>query len=133
MKFSFRVLMGCLVLLCVSVVGAVVQADPVATGAFLKDHAVFLMAGPAIVSASITPEVINDLKVKYGRIKVITVVVESPVYDIDNMPYSDRILFKQLGIDFATIVNNELSLEDRLTPLEQLKELCYKGIYFVGR
>jgi hypothetical protein len=120
MKFSFRVLMGCLILLCVSIISATVQADPVAAGAFLKDNAVYLMAGPAIVSASITPELINDLKVKYGRIKVITVVVESPVYDIDNMAFSDRVLFKQLGIDFATIVNTELSIEDRLKPLYEL-------------
>lgn len=120
MKFFFRVLMGCLVLLCVSVISASVQADPVAAGMFVKDNAVYLMTAPVIVSASITPELINDLKVKFGRIKVITVVVESPVYDIDKMAFSDRVLFKQLGIDFATIVNNELSLEDRLKPLNEL-------------
>jgi len=101
------------------VVGSV-QADPVAAGMFLKDNAVYLMAGPAIVSASITPELINDLKVKYGRIKVITVVVESPVYDIDNMPFSDRVLFKQIGIDFANIINTSLDIEDRLKALNEL-------------
>jgi hypothetical protein len=120
MKFSFRVLMGCLVLLCVSVVCGAVQADPVAVGMFLKDNAVYLMAGPAIVSTSITPELINDLKLKYGKLKLITVVVEAPVYDIDKMAFSDRILFKQLGIDYATIVNSELSIEDRLKPLNEL-------------
>jgi len=106
--------------LCVSLVCATVQADPVVAGEFLKDNAVFLMAGPAIVSASITPELVTDMKVKYGRIKVITVVVESAVYDIDKMPFSDRVLLKQLGIDYAIIVNKELSLEDRLKPLEKL-------------
>lgn len=122
MKNSIRILIGCLVLVCVSVISATVQADPVGTGEFIKDNAVYLMAGPAIVSASITPELINELKVKYGRIKVITVVVESTVYDIDRIAFSDRILLKQLGVDYATMLNSELSLEERLKPLEGLKD-----------
>jgi len=120
MKFSYRVLMGCLVLLCVSVISASVQADPVAAGEFLKDHAVFMMAAPVVVSTSITHELINDLKVKFGQISIITVVVDTPIYDIDKDAFSDRVLLKQLGIDYATIVNNELSLEDRLKPLNEL-------------
>lgn len=124
MRNSIRVLMGCLVLLCVSVVGAVVQADPVAAGTFIKDNAVLMTAPlPLLVSSNITPELINDLKLKYGKLKLITVVVEAPVYDIDKMAFSDRVLFKQLGVDYATIINTELSLEDRLKPLEGLKEL----------
>lgn len=120
MKNSFRVLVGCTVLLCMSLVVGSVQANPVAVGMFLKDNAVYLMAGPAIVSASITPELINDLKVKYGKLKLITVVVEAPVYDIDNMPFSDRILFKQIGIDFANIINTSLDIEDRIKTLNEL-------------
>ncbi|HBL74245.1 MAG: hypothetical protein A2W90_17995 [Bacteroidetes bacterium GWF2_42_66] len=123
MKNFVRVVMGCLVLLCVSVVGSVVQADPVAAGTFIKDNAAVLMAVPLLVSQSITPELITDLKLKYGKLKLITVVVEAPVYDIDKMAFSDRVLFKQLGVDFATIVNTELSLEERLKPLDGLKEL----------
>ena len=122
MKFSIRVLLGCLVLLCVSVVGAAVQADPVAACTFIKDNVVLMVAAPAIVSQAITPELITDLKLKYGKLKLITVVVEAPVYDIDKVAFSDRVLFKQLGVDFATIVNTELSLEDRLKPLDGLKE-----------
>jgi len=123
MKFSFGVLMGILVLLCVSIVGGAVQADPVTIGVFLKDHASVMMVGPAIISASITPELINDMKVKFGRIKVITVVVESPVYDIDNLTFEDRVSFKKLGVDYAIILNKMLLIEDRLKPLEALKEL----------
>lgn len=122
MKSFVRVLMGCLVLLCVSVAGAVVQADPVATGQFLKDNAVLMVSAPAFVSSSITPELIADLKLKYGKLKLITVVVEAPVYDIDRVAFSDRVLFKQLGVDYATIVNSELSLEERLKTLEALEE-----------
>lgn len=120
MKKSIGVLMGCMVLLCVSVIAATVQADPVAAGVFVKDHAVFLMTAPAIVSSSITPDLINELKLKYGKLKLITVVVEAPVYDIDKMAFSDRVLLKQLGVDYATVVNTELSLEDRLKPLDAL-------------
>lgn len=120
MKNSFRVLMGCIVLLCVSVISASVQADPVAVGVFLKDNAVYLMAGPAIVSANINQALIDDLKVKYGKLKLITVVVEAPVYDIDKVAFSDRVLLKQLGVDYVTILNTELSIEERLRPLEKL-------------
>jgi hypothetical protein len=123
MKSSVRVLMGCMVLLCVGVVGAVVQADPVATGQFLRDNAALMVAAPVFISSNITPDLVTDLKLKYGKLKLITVVVEAPVYDIDKMAFCDRVLFKQLGVDYVTIVNSELSLEDRLKPLEGLKEL----------
>lgn len=124
MKNFVRVLMGCMVLLCVGVVGAVVQADPVAAGAYLKDNAAVLMTAPLIVSANISQGLIDDLKLKYGKLKLITVVVEAPVYDIDRIPFSDRVLFKQLGVDYATVLNGELSLEDRLKSLEKLGFIC---------
>lgn len=127
MKSFITILLGCLFLLCVGVVGAAVQADPVAAGTFVKENAVLMVAAPVLVSSTITPELINDLKLKYGKLKLITVVVEAPVYDIDKMAFSDRVLFKQLGVDYATIINTELSLEDRLKPIEKLGFITTEG------
>ncbi len=124
MKRSFRILLVCMAVLVASVVGAAVQqVDPGLTYEFIRQHAELMAAAPVIVSASITPELINDMKVKYGRIKVITVVVEAPAYDIDDIPFKDRVALKELGVDFATVINPELKIKDRLMPLAALVEL----------
>ncbi len=76
-----------------------------------------------LVSKNITPEIIEQMKVKYGKIKVITVVVEEPIYDIDKLTFDDLINLKKLGIDISVIRQKDLSLEERLKPLEKLVEM----------
>lgn len=128
MKGSIRILLGCLAILVVSIVGATVSnAEPASAFEFVKHNAALMAAAPAIVSSSITPELIQDVKVKYGKIKLITVVVESPVYDIDNVSFEDRMALHKLGIDFSTVINPELKLDERLKPLEALNELSETG------
>jgi len=88
----------------------------------MHDNAYVAMAAPIIVSANITPELIEELKLKYKRIKLITVVVEPAVYDIDELTSKDRANLRILGIDVEIIENTELELKDRLKPLEQLAD-----------
>ena len=124
MKNSIRILLACVAFLAVSVVGAAVhQSEPVAVFEFVKQHAELMAAAPVILTSSITPEIINDMKVKYGKVKVITVVAEAPVYDIDQVPFADRVALKSLGVDFSQIINPELDIKERLEPLEALKQL----------
>lgn len=88
----------------------------------MYDHAYVAMAAPIIVSANITPEIIQDMKLKYKRIKLITVVVEPAVYDIDELTPKDRANLRILGIDVSIIDNTELDIKDRLKPLEMLAD-----------
>lgn len=86
-----------------------------------------MVAPLAIMSKNITAEMIQDLKIKYGSIKMITVVVEAPVYDIDNIPFADLVKFKQLGINPRLITNTDDTYENRMSVLETLKEFKDKG------
>lgn len=86
------------------------------------DNTYVAMAAPIIVSANITPEIIKDLQLKFGKIKLITVVVEPGIYDIDELTRSDKANLRRLGIDVDTISNTELDIKDRLKPLEQLSD-----------
>jgi len=128
MKMSIRVLLACMAVLMVGIVGAAIQqTDPVSTFQLIKQNAELMAVAPVILSASITPEMINDLKVKYGNVKLITVWVDMPVYDIDNIPFKDRVSFKELKIDYATLINRELPISERIKPLEDLKKACDVG------
>lgn len=118
MKRSITILLSLLALL---VFGLAAQAASHIEVQFVKD-AVIAVAPVAIVSTNITPELIKDLQIKFGKIKVITVVVEAAVYDIDEIPFNDRVAFKELGIDFTIILDKNLDLKERLKPLEQLSE-----------
>lgn len=88
----------------------------------LKENYKALAFAPVIVSAKITPELIEQMKVKYGRIKLITVVVEAPVYDIDQLSAIEISTMKLLGIDVAQVRNKSLELSERLKPFEKLYE-----------
>ena len=119
MKISTCILFTCIALLIVA--GAAVHCSgPGAVLELIKQNAMLMAAAPVIVSSNITPGLINDMKVKYGKIKIITVVVEPPVYDIDQISVQDSILLQQAGLDYATIINTGLSIEDRLRPLNEI-------------
>lgn len=125
MKKSFLILFGLGLLLAATVTGsAISNCDLPPIFEMVQQNAELAMgiavSAPVIVSSTITPQLIEDLKVKYGQLKLITVVVEAPMYDIDNIPFSDRVLLKQLGVDYAQVLNTELALAERLKPLETL-------------
>lgn len=88
----------------------------------MHDHAYVAMLTPLIVSAKITPEIIKDLQLKFGKIKIITVVVEAAIYDIDELTRVDKANLRILGIDVDIICNAELDIKDRLKPLEILAD-----------
>lgn len=84
MKNFTRILLCCTFLLLAGMVGAAIAPDPVHVlnaVEFADTAPVIFMAAPVILTASITPEMINDLKVKYGKIKIITVVAEEAEKD----------------------------------------------------
>jgi hypothetical protein len=84
MKNSTRILMCALFLFVAGMVGATIAPDPVQvlTHAQLANTApVMFMAAPVILSGSITQAQIDDLKIKYGKIKIITVVAEEAEKD----------------------------------------------------
>lgn len=122
MKRSVTILLSLLALLVFGLAAqAASQIEVQTTVQFVKD-AVIAIAPVAIVSTNITPELIKDMQIKFGKIKVITVVVEQAVYDIDEIPFNDRVAFKELGIDFTIILDKNLDLKERLKPLELLSE-----------
>lgn len=128
MKKSIRILLGIASLLIVVVVASMLtQVDVQSVLAMAKDNIIY-MAGPAaIVSSSITPELIKDMQLKYGKIKVITVIVEPAVYDIDELTPKDKANLRRLGVDVSIICNRELDLADRLAPIFEFKELLKTG------
>ncbi len=88
MKNSIRILLCGLFMLIAGVVGAAVAPEPslILTQVQVMNTApVIVMAAPVILSASITPDLIYDMKVKYGKIKIITVVVEEAEKDDDGL------------------------------------------------
>ncbi len=124
MKRSFRILMSLLVLMVIAITAhAVGHVEFTAAVDFVKDNGEALALAPVIASTSITTDLVNQLRVKYGKIKMITVVVEAAIYDIDELKAVDRANLHALGIDVSTVSNKELSLEERLKPLEKLFEL----------
>lgn len=75
-----------------------------------------------ILSSNINQNMIDDLKLKFGNIKLITVVVEAPVYDIDKIPFADLIKFKELGLDIHTLTNTQLEIDSRKEILLELQK-----------
>ena len=78
MRKSVRILLGlCGLLIMAVVVAAASTIDIHAAGAAVVENSKFLALAPvAIVTSTITPDIIQDLKVKFGHIKIITVVAE---------------------------------------------------------
>lgn len=111
MKSSKAILLGLFTLLAfVLTAGAVAHAD---SGAL--HNTIYALAPAAIFSAKLTPEVIQDLKVRFGQIKIITVIVEPEEYDIDRLTSDQLQYLKSLGIDTFLLTNKSLSLEQRLS------------------
>ena len=111
MKSSKAILLGLFTLLAfVLTAGAVAHAD---SGAL--HNTIYALAPAAIFSTKLTPDVIQDLKVRFGQIKIITVIVEPEEYDIDRLTSDQLQYLKSLGIDTFLLTNKSLSLEQRLS------------------
>ncbi len=101
------------------VVGAVNYAQAqIASGIDINTT---MMAGLpiAIASSTIDENIINDLKLKFGHIKMITVVVEPAIYDIDNIAPRDWLRLQELGLDMSILSNTKLGIKERLAELEK--------------
>lgn len=85
MKKSIGILLSCVVLLVAGLTTAFltnVDMTPVVQGSSEIFGGLLVAAAPtAIITSSITPEMLQDLKLKYGKIKIITVVVEEEEKD----------------------------------------------------
>lgn len=110
MKSSKAILFGLFTLLAfVLTAGAAAHFD----GSVIH-CTIYALAPVAIFSSNLSPEVLNGLKVKYGPIKIISVIVEPEEYDIDRLTPNQLLLLNSLGIDTLQLVNKNLSLEQRL-------------------
>lgn len=97
---------------------ALSQVDVPMMAQTVKANAHYAMV-PLVISPAITEDLIRDLKIKFGMIKVITIVVEPDEYDIDNLSFADRVYLKGLGIDVKKLINKSLSLDDRLESVHE--------------
>lgn len=124
MKRSIGILVGLLTLLVVTITASAVTTAGIDQSIILaRDHACLLGLAPMIFTTSITPQIIEELKLKFGHINIITIVVEEAVFDIDQIPESDLKILRKLGIDTLTLVNKGLEPEDRLKALDKLSLL----------
>jgi hypothetical protein len=132
---NFRILIGLALFMGFSMLA---QASPVSDVSIMLDYGKecvsnaasigdqygLAMAAPLVIfSKNITPEMISDLKIKFGSIKMITIVIEEPVYDIDDIPFADLVKFKELGVDYSLITNKNDTIENRIAALQFLIEL----------
>jgi hypothetical protein len=84
MSRSIKILLGCLILLVIGIAGATAaNVDPVAIAHSVKYSAPIIAGSAVIVSANITDQMIQDTKVKFGRIQLLTVVVTPEDKDAD--------------------------------------------------
>jgi hypothetical protein len=111
MKSSKSILIGLFTLLAfVLTAGAFAHAD---SGAI--QNTLYALAPAAIFSVKLTPDVIEDMKVKYGQIKIITVIVEPEEYDVDVLSADQLQYLKALGIDTFLLTNRNIPIEQRLS------------------
>ncbi|MCT4590512.1 MAG: hypothetical protein N4A71_21980 [Carboxylicivirga sp.] len=123
MKNTIRILMSLMALIVITITAHAVSHVELGTAVqFVKENGGALAMAPIIVSSKITPELIQQLKIKHGKLKIITVVVEAPVYDIDQLTQQDKANMRILGIDPDIVSNEGLSLDKRLKPLENLTQ-----------
>ncbi|MBS2099188.1 hypothetical protein [Carboxylicivirga linearis] len=123
MKNTYRILVSLAALIIITISAhAVTHIEFETAIQFVKENGAIMAAAPVLVSPNITKELIDQLKVKHGKLKIITVVVEAPVYDIDQLTSVQTANLRILGIDPEIVSNSELPIEDRLKQLERLKE-----------
>ncbi|MCT4644371.1 MAG: hypothetical protein N4A74_05230 [Carboxylicivirga sp.] len=121
MKNTIKILLSLTALFIITITAHAVSHVELNTAVqFVKENGEALAMAPIIVSSKITPELIQQLKVKHGKLKIITVVVEAPVYDVDQLTQQDKANMRILNIDPDVVGNEKLSLERRLKPLENL-------------
>ena len=65
--------------------GVCAYAELAYTAEFFVDNAgaLILGAAPVIASANVTPDIIQEMKLKYGKVKILTVVADEAVFDDD--------------------------------------------------
>ncbi|MDA3852674.1 MAG: hypothetical protein PF444_00295 [Bacteroidales bacterium] len=111
-----------------------VQAEPVefqmVADHFTQHAEVYtcsLMAVPLVAHAKVTAELIKELGLQFGTLKIITVVVDPVGYDIDNLGYGDKRDLKALGLEWSIIHDTDIPLEERLKELHKLNKIDGDG------
>ena len=120
MKNSIKILLCCTFLVFAGMVGATIAPDPVQVPTLIElsnTAPVMLMAAPVILSGSITQAQIDDLKIKYGKIKIITVVAEEGEKDEQGNPVSPDEVYQFL------VRRPDRSMIKMLLPLAESRQL----------
>jgi hypothetical protein len=128
-NFAFKIMLclGCIMLGCF----AVSAAGYFDIGIVNLQTIDFAGVGLAIAAVgagvgSITHEMLNDIKLKLGenaRIKILTVVVEPDVLDIDNLSLEVKMWLLRHKIDASIVTDTKLPIEKRLVELSKLNDL----------
>jgi len=129
MKKSFGILLSCLLLLISGVTASfMTNVDMTHVVEGLSDNigGLIIAAAPtAIITSSITPEMLQDWKLKFGKIKIITVVVEDEEKDKDGNVVNE-------GEKYQFVVRRpDKGLINMLLPLAERREIdqfAEKGI-----
>lgn len=72
----------------------------------------------AIISKNITPSVLEELKAKFGKLQIITVVVEQEEYDIDDLSDTTIAFLVSEKIDVMALRNRSLSVAERMASVD---------------
>lgn len=112
-----QVLLGlvCLMFVGVATATSVDSESPVEAGASFA-----IAAG--LAATAFTEKEIADAKAKYGPVKLLTVVVEEGVRDIDRLTFNQLVILKGLDIDTMLLRNKAMDIEQRICELEKAKE-----------
>lgn len=94
MKKSIGILLTCLLVLVAGVTASILSSVDITPAidymANNSREVISMAAIPAgVITSSITPEIIQDLKVKYKHVKLVTVVVEPEEKDKDGKVISE--------------------------------------------
>ncbi len=123
MKNTIKILLSLTALIVITITAHAVSHVELNTAVqFVKENSEALAMAPIIVSSKITQELIDQLKLKHGSLKIINVIVEAHVYDIDQLTSQDKANMRILGIDPDIVANANLPLDKRLKPLEDLSQ-----------
>jgi len=126
---KFIMCLGALLLICVAAsMASVVDANLFSFNTLKETHSLAFSTA-IIVSGigNITPEMINDAKLKFGKgVRILTVVAVGPTYDFDQLTIEQKIALSKLKIDLNIICNKDLPYETRLVELSKLQSIDEK-------
>lgn len=94
--------------------------DPITAFHTATANIPIIATSAAIVTASITPKMIEEAKLKFGRIQLLTVIVTQPTYDIDNLTDEQKAELKSNKVDVLILCNASIPIDSRLKELRKI-------------